>query len=108
MSSSKTIDREAPVQGAIVIHPDREGRSSSRQAAARLEEAVGLAQALDLEVRETLIANLRQLTPATLFGTPEGAEVVFDTPERAVAPGQACVFYDGTRVLGGGFILRDA
>jgi tRNA-specific 2-thiouridylase len=46
--------------------------------------------------------------PATLFGTPEGAEVVFDTPERAVAPGQACVFYDGTRVLGGGFILRDA
>lgn len=46
--------------------------------------------------------------PATLFGTPDGAEVVFDTPERAVAPGQACVFYDGTRVLGGGFILRDA
>jgi tRNA-specific 2-thiouridylase len=47
--------------------------------------------------------------PATLFGTPDGgAEVVFETPERAVAPGQACVFYDGTRVLGGGFILRDA
>ncbi len=22
------------------------------------------------------------------------------------APGQACVFYDGTRVLGGGFIRR--
>jgi GTP-binding protein HflX len=29
---------------------------------------VGLAQALDLDVRETMIANLRQLTPATLFG----------------------------------------
>jgi tRNA-specific 2-thiouridylase len=29
--------------------------------------------------------------------------VDLDTPARA-APGQACVFYDGTRVLGGGFI----
>jgi tRNA-specific 2-thiouridylase len=46
--------------------------------------------------------------PATLFGKPDGgAEVVFDTPERAVAPGQACVFYAGTRVLGGGFIRRE-
>ena len=33
-------------------------------------------------------------------------EVIFDTPERAVAPGQACVFYQGDRVLGGGFIER--
>ena len=46
--------------------------------------------------------------PATLFGLPDGgAEVVFDTPERAVAPGQACVFYQGSRLLGGGFICRD-
>lgn len=35
----------------------------------------------------------------------EGGQVLVDleTPARA-APGQACVFYDGTRVLGGGFI----
>jgi tRNA-specific 2-thiouridylase len=35
----------------------------------------------------------------------EGGEVLVDlaTPARA-APGQACVFYAGTRVLGGGFI----
>ncbi|GGB55414.1 tRNA-specific 2-thiouridylase MnmA [Tistrella bauzanensis] len=32
------------------------------------------------------------------------AEVVFDDPQRAVASGQACVFYDGDRVLGGGWI----
>jgi tRNA-specific 2-thiouridylase len=31
--------------------------------------------------------------------------VVLDTPALA-APGQACVFYDGDRVLGGGFIRR--
>ncbi|NNE01429.1 MAG: tRNA 2-thiouridine(34) synthase MnmA [Pirellulaceae bacterium] len=32
-------------------------------------------------------------------------EVVFDDPQLAVAPGQAAVVYDDTRVLGGGWIL---
>ncbi|MFO1189198.1 MAG: tRNA 2-thiouridine(34) synthase MnmA [Alphaproteobacteria bacterium] len=36
------------------------------------------------------------------------AELVFAEPERAVAPGQACVLYDGDRVLGGGWIMREA
>ena len=36
------------------------------------------------------------------------AEVVFDRPARSVAPGQAAVFYDGARVLGGGWIERQA
>jgi len=36
------------------------------------------------------------------------AEVVFDRPARSVAPGQAAVFYDGARVLGGGWIERHA
>jgi GTP-binding protein HflX len=75
LSASKPVDREAPVQGAIVIHPDRDGRISSRAADARLEEAVGLALALDLEVRETLVATLRRLTPATLFGKGKVEEI---------------------------------
>ena len=31
-------------------------------------------------------------------------------PEESVAPGQACVFYEreGTRVLGGGWIVKSA
>lgn len=32
-------------------------------------------------------------------------ECVFDTPQRAVTPGQAVVFYDGDYVVGGGTIL---
>ncbi|WP_293676561.1 GTPase HflX [uncultured Phenylobacterium sp.] len=75
MSTSKSVDREAPVQGALVIHPNREGRGSARRPEARLEEAAGLALALDLEVRETLVVNLRQLTPATLFGKGKVEEI---------------------------------
>jgi tRNA-uridine 2-sulfurtransferase len=39
--------------------------------------------------------------------TPRGGgevEVAFATPQTAVAPGQAVAFYDGDRVLGGGWI----
>jgi len=42
---------------------------------------------------------------ATVVATPEGgADVRFDEPQSAVTPGQAVTFYDGTRVLGGGWI----
>ena len=58
-----------------MIHPVREGRGSARRPEARLEEAAGLALALDLEVRETLVVNLRQLTPATLFGKGKVEEI---------------------------------
>ena len=69
------INREAPAQGAIVIHPDREGRGRSRDPDARLQEAVGLALALDLEIRESLVVHLRQLTPGTLFGRGKVEEI---------------------------------
>lgn len=32
------------------------------------------------------------------------ARIVFDTPQRAITAGQGAVFYDGERVLGGGWI----
>lgn len=34
----------------------------------------------------------------------DGAEVVFDEPQRAVTPGQGVVFYDGDMLIGGGTI----
>jgi tRNA-specific 2-thiouridylase len=44
-------------------------------------------------------------TTATLTPlSPDSARVRFDSPQPAVTPGQAAVFYDGDEVLGGGFI----
>jgi tRNA-uridine 2-sulfurtransferase len=46
-------------------------------------------------------------TPALATLTPlaDGqARVTFDEPQSAITPGQSVVFYDGTRVLGGGWI----
>jgi tRNA-specific 2-thiouridylase len=47
--------------------------------------------------------------PATVtLGTGGAAEVLLHRPEFGVAPGQACVFYAGPRLLGGGWIMRQA
>lgn len=73
--TSKSIEREAPPQGALVIHPQRDGRDSARSSQARLDEAVGLAEALDLEIRDAIIAPLRKRTPATLFGSGKVEEI---------------------------------
>jgi len=42
------------------------------------------------------------------LGEAGAAAVTLAAPGYGVAPGQACVFYDGDRVLGGGWIVRDA
>ena len=56
---------------------------------------------------EVKLRSMQEPKPATV--TPlEGtrARVVLNEPAEAVAPGQACVLYDGDRVIGGGWIDR--
>ena len=56
------------------------------------------------------VRSTRPPLPARLGVTSEGVVVDLVGGEAGVAPGQACVFYDGdgagARVLGGGFIAR--
>ncbi|MDB5469283.1 MAG: hflX [Caulobacter sp.] len=73
--TNKSIDHAVPVQRALIIHPVRSGSAQPRDPRTRLEEAVGLALALDLEITETLISPLRGRTPATLFGKGKVEEI---------------------------------
>lgn len=76
--TQKFIDHTVPLIRAVVIHPERTGAGaddSSRLASERLEEAAGLARALDLDVRAEEIVNLRRITPATLFGSGKVEEL---------------------------------
>lgn len=45
--------------------------------------------------------------PCRLVAAPGGCfDLTFDRPQRALAPGQICAFYDGGRLLGGGVFER--
>ena len=61
-------------------------------------------EGIDVSVK---LRSLQPLVAATVIGLPGNkADVTLHTAEAGVAPGQACVFYDGDRVLGGGWITR--
>jgi len=53
---------------AIVAHPYRHGRDTGRTPQASLDEAVGLAVAIGLDVRAQTTVRLNRPRPATLFG----------------------------------------
>jgi len=53
---------------------------------------------------EVRVRYRSQACPATVKLTESGAEVRFREPQRAIAAGQAAVFYRGDEVLGGGII----
>ena len=59
---------ELPPEAAIVVHPDVAGQPASRTAEGALEEAVGLTSAINLDVRQSWVAPVRKVRPATLLG----------------------------------------
>ena len=90
-----------PVSNAIVVGPE-DGLLMTGLRANNLS-FVCVKPQRPLEVS----AKIRFRTPevsARLKVFTEEAEVLFDQPQRAIAPGQAVVFYRGDEVLGGGTI----
>ncbi len=57
------------------------------------------------EDQRQLLVKVRSLAPA-VAAEIDGQWVRFEDPEYGVAPGQAAVFYDGERMLGGGWIVE--
>jgi tRNA-specific 2-thiouridylase len=91
-----------PAEGQVVVGP-RASLQRTRLTASGVnwltdEPAGPLSATAQIRHRHTAApAMVRSLGDAR-------AEVVFDTPQIAVTPGQAVVFYDGDVVLGGGWI----
>ena len=76
---------------AIVIHPALKGASAVRSPEARLEEAAGLAVAIDLDVVETAVVNVVQPRPSTLIGGGKVAQIREALDAREPRPGLVIV-----------------
>jgi tRNA-specific 2-thiouridylase len=98
------VVRLEPAAGRVVVGP-RAALARDRLALRDVnwlgEPSNGGGVGLAVKLRST-----GEPAPATLYGRAAGrAEVVLERPQHGVAPGQACVFYDGARMLGGGWIM---
>jgi tRNA-uridine 2-sulfurtransferase len=98
--------RLEPERNRVIVGP----REALGCAQAELREVNWLgdtalpAGGIDLEVKHR--AREPAAAARLLPGEDGAARVVFREPQAGVAPGQACVFYDGSRMLGGGWIER--
>jgi len=95
------VTRIDPASGTVTMGP--------RQALAVREIELGSANWLTRLDDGRSVTIRHRHTPrdaaARVVGLPDGRfRVILDAPEHGVAPGQACVAYDGTRLLGGGWI----
>ena len=86
-----------PPVRTLVLCPDVKSGHHARSAEGRLNEAIGLAEAIHVEIVDALVVPLRQITPATLFGSGKVAELgtfILDQEialvmiDHALTPGQ--------------------
>ena len=109
----KGIGLSAPVP-LYVVSIDATTSTVTVGPRAELEKAIALVGQVNWISGDTPSAPLRitaqirhqhRDAPATLTALPDRrARVLFDTPQPAIAPGQAAVFYNGDEVIGGGWI----
>ena len=89
------VIRLEPATQQVIVGP----REALAVDAARVVDANWLA---DVQHRQIMTKVRSMAKPVA--ATMDGEWLRFDTAEYGVAPGQAAVFYDGDRVLGGGWI----
>jgi tRNA-specific 2-thiouridylase len=96
---SMVVRRIEPATRRIVIGPRQ---AASREV--RLRDVNWLIEKPEGPIRATVKLRARQeLQPAEIMANDNAASLLLDTAALA-APGQAAVFYAGSRILGGGFI----
>jgi tRNA-specific 2-thiouridylase len=89
-------------QARVIVGP----REALRARSIVLRDVNWLVKPADVIDCAVKVRSTRPPVVATVTPFDGGAAVELLGFEEAVAPGQACVFYDGTRVLGGGTIER--
>lgn len=95
------IDLDAETN--TIIAGDNEALMAHGLVAGELSFVSGVAPAPQFRA-SVRIRYRSEPVPATVRVVDGRADVRFERAQRAVTPGQACVFYDGDRVLGGGTI----
>lgn len=83
-------------------------RARAQVGGAILSEPCWLAEPPDGPVLVKHRANEPAVPARLVRGETEGWRVAFEQPQGGVAPGQACVAYAGSRLLGGGWIATAA
>ena len=102
------VVRIEPAARRVVVGPRRalERRRLQLREVNWLGSGEPPARGLEVEVK---LRSTQDPVAARVTLVPGGrGEVTLAEPQPGVAPGQACVFYRGDRVLGGGWIEREA
>lgn len=76
---------------AIVVHPELANDAGLRTARAKLEEAIGLAAAIDLTIVREMIAPIHRPTPATFLGAGKVDEIRAALDSEEPRPGLVIV-----------------
>lgn len=85
----------------IVVGEENEGRLFRTECS--LTQMNWLTESIP-DVCEAQIRYRQKPQSCHLKNEDESMSVTFDTPQRAITPGQVCALYDGDRVLGSGII----
>ena len=101
------VVRLEPQTNRVVVGP-RAALAAQRVRLAEVNWLGGRADAAPQRVSVKLRSTQPLAAAMLTLGANRTGEVLLDEPIAGIAPGQACVIYEGERVLGGGWIQREA